>query len=171
MKNNATRLTFANLTESRKSCYLETKLRNDAQDACDSGTYHTFKESYNALSFQLNKIAPTNENIGHRIVALVDFSINEEVGIAWWQYQDDNKTVIFWGLDVYMPFRRQGYAKLAIKLVERMVRDNGYKTIRGAVFASNTPSVQLHKSCGYEITSVFFMKTIKPGLKQQLQQE
>lgn len=91
--------------------------------------------SYNGRRFQM--LAAENDGILVGSVSLFE----QEPGIA------------SEGVEIYPPYRRQGYAYAALKLLWE--QSQGYHTITAQIRKDNTASLALHRKLGFEIVNEF----------------
>lgn len=65
-------------------------------------------------------------------------------------YQQDIG-VISTGIEIFMPYRKCGYALESMELILKYARQKGYRKIINQVRQDNTASIELHKKLGYFI--------------------
>ncbi len=65
-------------------------------------------------------------------------------------------------LKVFEPFRRQGHAEHAMRLLEQVVRDHGAQKLSLHVFGDNHGARQLYVKLGYAETNVMMSKSLTP---------
>ena len=66
------------------------------------------------------------------------------------------------GVEIYPPFRRQGFASKALTLLIQRAKGLGYTTMVAQIRQDNIPSLALHKKMGFAITDQFTNKRGKP---------
>ena len=59
--------------------------------------------------------------------------------------------VISTGIEIFMPYRKCGYALESMELILKYARQKGYRKIINQVRQDNTASIELHKKLGYFI--------------------
>lgn len=66
------------------------------------------------------------------------------------------------GIEIYPPFRRNGYACAALKLLICFAHELGYSTMAAQIRQDNEASLALHRKLGFSITGEFVNKRGKP---------
>lgn len=102
--------------------------------------------------------APTYQGKVHKLLAITDN--NQVVGYVSF-IETENETVSI-GVEVYAPFRRQGYAYTAISQLLTMANAYGYSTATGQVRKDNTASLALCRKLGFTIVNEGISKRGKP---------
>ena len=62
------------------------------------------------------------------------------------------------GPEVFSPFRKKGYAYIAMKMLLALAAEKGYKEAEGEVRIENAASIALHNKLGYKIEKEFINK-------------
>ena len=86
----------------------------------------------------------------------------DDVGMLWLAVQEQGgvtKAFVF-DVQIYEPFRRQGYGTAAFQAMEEKVNDLGLDTITLHVFGSNHPAREMYKKLGYVETDVMMAKQL-----------
>lgn len=88
----------------------------------------------------------TKDNFIHMVVN----GDNEDVGIIWYQkYMED--TAFICDFLIYEKFRKQGYGRQTLLLVEKEAKEKGLVKILLNVFKYNKPAFSLYESLEYKI--------------------
>lgn len=83
-------------------------------------------------------------------------------------YAHDDGTVSD-GVEIYLPFRRCGFAVKALALLADMAREKGYQVLRAQVRVDNTASLSLHKHAGFRVTRTYINRKGNEVCDMQLQ--
>lgn len=62
------------------------------------------------------------------------------------------------GIEIYVPFRRQGYALAALKELMEYASSLGYRTVTAQIRQDNAASLALHEKLGFQIVDRFINK-------------
>ena len=75
---------------------------------------------------------------GHFLYSVRDDSLPAEVGILWFALRDSGIGLTLWIYDIiHEQFRRRGYARRTLELVEDKARELGAKRVELHVFGHN----------------------------------
>ena len=74
--------------------------------------------------------------------------------------QDDGS--VSEGVEIYTPFRRQGFAYTAASMLFRYAKDLGYQTVTEQIRQDNVASLALHDKLGFRIADSFINKRGNP---------
>jgi len=80
-----------------------------------------------------------------------------EYGEIRWKYNED-KSAILHRLMVHPKYEGKGIAKELVKYVERLAKENHYRSIRLDVFSKNLRAVSFYKKLGYEVAGEFQLR-------------
>lgn len=83
----------------------------------------------------------------------------EKVGIIWYGIAKENEAFIC-DLIIFEKYRRKGYGKLAMTLLEEHVKSMGINKITLHVFGHNQPAIALYEKMGYKTFSMHMAKEI-----------
>lgn len=76
-------------------------------------------------------------------------------------YEQEDGTVSE-GIEIYPPYRRQGYARAALTALLQHAKAQGFQTVTAQVRQDNTASVALHQKLAFQVTGSFVNKRGKP---------
>ena len=62
------------------------------------------------------------------------------------------------GVEIYLPYRRLGYAYSAVTILLQRAHSDGLKTVTAQIRQDNVASLKLHKKLGFETTGSFTNK-------------
>lgn len=109
----------------------------------EENAFESAKKSFNGL---LPQGKYTNDNFIYVVVN----SYNEDVGIIWYQkYKEDIAFIC--DFLIFEKFRKQGYGKQTLLLLEKEAKEKGLNKILLNVFKYNKPAFLLYKSLKYKI--------------------
>ena len=93
---------------------------------------------------------------GHHIVHIVTQAEDaRRVGYLWWFVADKEgaRRAFIFDIEIDTPFRRRGYARAALGVLESWARREELASVSLHVFASNTGAIALYESLGYVMTT------------------
>ncbi|MBQ8748524.1 MAG: GNAT family N-acetyltransferase [Oscillospiraceae bacterium] len=102
--------------------------------------------------------APTYQGQVNKLLAITD---NVQV-VGYVSFIETASATVSIGVEVYAPFRRQGYAYAALLQLLTMANAYGYHTAAGQVRKDNTASLALCRKLGFSIVSEGISKRGKP---------
>ena len=102
--------------------------------------------------------APTYQGKVHKLLAITD----KDQVVGYVSFIEAESRVASIGVEVYAPFRRQGYAYAAISQLLTIANACGYNTATGQVRKDNTASLALCRKLGFTIISEGISKRGKP---------
>ena len=71
---------------------------------------------------------------------------------------DQNDGVVSEGVEIYPPYRRQGFAYHAVSMSLQYAKEGGFKVVSVEIRQDNIASLALHKKLGFLITDSFCNK-------------
>ena len=97
-----------------------------------------------------NELLPQGKYTKDNYIYVVINSDNEDVGFIWYQkYKEDIAFIC--DFLILEKFRKQGYGKQTLLLLEKEAKEKGLNKILLNVFKYNKPAFSLYKSLEYEI--------------------
>ena len=102
--------------------------------------------------------APTYQGKVHKLLAITD---NDQV-VGYVSFIETANETVSIGVEVYAPFRRQGYAYAAISQLLTMANACNYHTATAQIRKDNTESLALFHKLGFAIVSEAISKRGKP---------
>lgn len=141
--------------------YLESQITQYAEDKIRAGTWNE-NEAIDLSRESFAKLLPDGRNtVGHSIMTITDEATTDKVGILWVEWKNmEHKSSYIWDLVIYEKYRRRSYGTLALKSLEKMVKDRGLSSITLHVFGHNKPAVSLYKSLGYFCTDMIMKREL-----------
>jgi ribosomal protein S18 acetylase RimI-like enzyme len=98
---------------------------------------------------------------GHRFFSIVRSSDRKAVGLLWIQVEGAPKQSAFiFNIEIFRAFRRRGFGRQAMKLLEEEARRLDLESIRLHVFGHNTAARSLYEQLGYVATNVQMKKRL-----------
>ncbi len=89
------------------------------------------------------------------------FKDNENIGYVWYgDRRGKDREAFIYDLMIYEDYRRNGFGKETIKLVEKQAKENNYETISLHVFGENEIAVKLYESLNYKPFSIHMSKEL-----------
>ena len=102
--------------------------------------------------------APSYQGKVHKLLAITD---NDQV-VGYVSFIETASETVSIGVEVYAPFRRQGYAYAAISQLLTMANAYGYHTAAWQVRKDNAASLALCRKLGFTVVSEGMSKRGKP---------
>lgn len=96
------------------------------------------------------ELLPEGKNTKDNYICVIQNNSNEDAGFIWYQKFNGNMAFICDFL-VIEKYRRRGYGRAALLLVEKDAKKKGLNQILLNVFRYNKPAFALYKSVGYGI--------------------
>jgi ribosomal protein S18 acetylase RimI-like enzyme len=86
------------------------------------------------------------------------------VGSVWYSIRSEGarRTAFICDLLVHEDWRRRGFGRQALVLVEAAVRDVGAESVGLNVFETNGPAQAMYRALGYSVVSAFMEKVLSP---------
>jgi ribosomal protein S18 acetylase RimI-like enzyme len=140
--------------------YLEQTTREYAEDNVRAGRWSA-EEALSESQKQLQSLLPAGlETPQQYFFTILGGSVEQKVGVVWLAIEPRGAFV--YDLRVFEPFRRQGHAEEAMRLLEGVARARGAQKISLHVFAENQGARKLYSKLGYSETNVMMSKPLPP---------
>jgi RimJ/RimL family protein N-acetyltransferase len=155
-------LTLAGMDEARFREYRKHLVRNYADDKVRAGTWSAQVADTKSAQDVDALLPEGTATRGHFLYSVRDESVLAEVGVLWISEQESGTGRSIWIYDILIhePFRRQGYARRTLKLVEAKARELGATKVDLHVFGHNQSARALYENTGYRPTSIIMSKPI-----------
>ena len=142
--------------------YIEYLIVQYAQENVDAGRWPkagALTRSREDTEKQLPRGIETENNYFFEIKVP---EINESVGWIWLSLEnsDITNTVFIYDLEIKAEYRRQGYAKLALKEIEGFAATHKVANIGLHVFSQNEGARALYAEMGFQTVSLNMMKKV-----------
>ena len=140
--------------------YLEEAIRDYAEEKVKAGNWQAgeaVERSRAEFSLLLPKGLATE---GQHIFSIVDSETRERVGMIWLGGIAGVERPLLYIYDfvIFEAYRRKGYGKQALQLVELFAGAQGANELGLHVFGHNAPARALYQKLGYEETNVSMRK-------------
>ena len=154
---------FREMSDDEFEKFVENSVLDYSQDLIKSG-FCSEEIAFNTAKKQFNDLLPQGKYTENNFLNVAVNSDNEAVGIIW--YNKYNETVAFiCDFLIHEKFRKKGYGKQTLLLLEAEAKEKGYNKILLHVFAFNKTAISLYDFIGYKIVkedggSIYMMKDI-----------
>ena len=82
-----------------------------------------------------------------------------EVGIIWYGTVEKAPGALFlFDFEIWTQYRRNGYGRSSLELLEKKAREEGWKQLELHVFGHNSAAIALYQQAGFEITDINMRK-------------
>ena len=155
-------LTLAGMDQARFREYRDHLVRNYADDKVRAGTWSA-EEAQRKSAEDVDALLPEGTATpGHFLYSVRDESIPAEVGVLWISEQESGTGRSVWIYDILIhePFRRHGYARRTLKLIEDKAKELAATKVELHVFGHNKGARALYENTGYRPTSIIMSKPI-----------
>ncbi len=82
------------------------------------------------------------------------------VGVIWFELRNDNRDAYVYDLIIWPEYRRLGYGRQVLLIMETLLREWGVGSVILSVFSHNTVARLLYESLGYSSRSNLMMKKL-----------
>jgi ribosomal protein S18 acetylase RimI-like enzyme len=143
--------------------YRERLAREYAADKVRAGVW-SHAEAEGRASRELDELLPdgpaTRDNF---LYSVRDGTVPAEVGIVWFAVMNSGVGRWLWiyHIIVHEQFRRRGYARRTLELVEEKARELGAGKVELHVFGHNDGARALYEQMGYGVTSIIMAKQVR----------
>jgi ribosomal protein S18 acetylase RimI-like enzyme len=97
----------------------------------------------------------------HRFFSIVRLPDRKAVGMLWIQVESGPRPASYvFNIEIFKPYRRHGYARQAMKLLEQEAKRLSLESIRLHVFGHNVAARSLYEQLGYVATNVYMRKRL-----------
>jgi len=143
--------------------YREHLARDYAEDKVRAGVWSS-AESESRAAQELDELLPDGTTTrDHFLYSVRDDSVPAEVGIVWFALIDSGVGRSLWIYDIIIheKFRRRGYARRTLELVEEKARELDASKVELHVFGHNDGTRALYEQMGYGVTSIIMAKRVR----------
>jgi RimJ/RimL family protein N-acetyltransferase len=162
MSTGGAKIKLVELDEASYREYREDLTRDYAQDKVRAGVWST-AEAESRAAQELDELLPDGPATrDHFLYSVRDESVPAEVGVVWFAVRNSGVGRSLWIYDIiiYEQFRRRGYARRSLELVEDEARDLGARRVELHVFGHNEGARTLYEQMGYGVTSLIMAKPV-----------
>lgn len=108
------------------------------------------EEAFEEAQKSINELLPKGKDTENNFFYTIVNSENEDVGMIWYgQYKE--KTAFISDFLIFEKFRKKGYGRQALLLLDKDAEGKGFKKILLHVFRFNTTAFNLYSSLGYQM--------------------
>ena len=143
--------------------YREHLARDYAMEKVKAGVWSRAEADSKAAQ-ELDELLPDGPaSRGHSLYSVWDDSRSAEVGILWFALEGSGVGRSIWIYDIitHEQFRRRGYARRTLELVEDKARELGASKVELHVFGHNDGARALYEQMGYGVTSITMAKQVR----------
>ena len=140
--------------------YLDRLIRSYADEHIKAGRWSR-EDGLAEARKEVEKLLPAGrESRNQFFLSIVSGAEEQHVGAVWLAIEPRGGFV--YDLLVFERYRRQGFAREAMLLLERIARDKGARKISLHVFGHNQAARSLYARLGYVETDVVMSKELAP---------
>lgn len=134
-----------------------------AQDLIKSGQCNT-ETALERAKKDVTAILPQGKDTPNNYIYTMENDQNEDLGYIWYSKYNDTMAFIC-DFFIIEKFRKKGYGKQTLLLLEDEVKKKNLNKICLHVFTFNEPAISLYKSVGYKIVkeepgSMYMLKEV-----------
>lgn len=102
----------------------------------------------------------------HYLWSIVNTELDTVIGTVWIQnrHRGEKRTAHVLNIVIFRPYRRMGYARQAMLLVEDRMRSQGADELTLHVFGHNESALNLYRSLDFKIIEISMAKALKKPL-------
>ncbi len=103
---------------------------------------------------QLKQLLPDGiKTKGHTLLKVVETRSSNAVGAIWFKLESEADRAFLYYIEIHEPYRGKGYGKIAMNLLEDLLREKNVKSLGLHVFADNQVALNLYKRQGFSTGS------------------
>lgn len=138
--------------------YLNLAIPSYANDNIESGRWDE-NGSLERSKKEFDHLLPEGlESKNNYLFNVIEHNNNNNVGYIW--VKVDSTASFIYDIGIYKDYRRKGYAKSALNLIEGVVSKLGVTSIGLHVFHQNSGAQDLYNRLGYQVVSHNMCKVI-----------
>lgn len=160
--NSMAEIKLVEMREAHFQTYREDLAREYAADKVRAGVWSRAEAGGRARR-ELDELLPEGPATpGHSLYSVRDESVPAEVGNVWFAVIDSGVGRSLWIYDliIHEQFRRRGYARRTLELVEEKAVELGARRVELHVFGHNHGARTLYEEVGYGVTSIIMAKPV-----------
>lgn len=140
---------FRELSDDEFNKFAQRDILDYSKDLIKSGL-STEENALEDATKSFNELLPEGKDSKDNYIYMIINSHNDGVGFIWYQKYKEDMAFICDFL-ILEEFRKQGYGKKALLLLEKEAKEKGLNKILLNVFKYNKPAFSLYKSLKYKI--------------------
>lgn len=154
---------FREISDDEYEKFIETSVLDYSQDLIKSNMCSEEK-AFKSAKKQFDELLPQGKYTIDNYIYTVVNSENENVGVIWYRKNNESVAYICEFL-IFEKFRKKGYGKQTLLLLDNDVKVKGYTKILLHVFRFNKTAFSLYDSLGYKVVkedgeSIYMLKDI-----------
>ena len=156
-------ITLTELDEAPYREFREDLTRDYALDKVRAGVWST-AEAESRAARELDELLPDGPATrDHFLYSVRDESVPAEVGVLWFALRDSGvgRTLWIYDIVIHEQFRRRGYARRTLELVDEKAGELGARKVELHVFGHNAGARMLYEQMGYGVTSIIMAKPVR----------
>jgi len=150
------------MTENEFQAYRQRAVEEYAQEHVRAGNWHPSEALQKAEKEFLQLLPDGVASKNHYLLSLEDDHSAVQVGMIWFAVRDkaSHPSAFIYDFVIYKEFRRQGYGRQTLTVLEEKAKELGLDTISLHVFGHNQAAIALYQQAGYETTSLYMAKKL-----------
>lgn len=155
-------VTLNDMTELEYESFKTIQIELYAKDKIKAGSW-SIKEANKKAKDSFNYFVPYGMGTeNHYFYSILDTDLRKSVGGLWFTVVDKNqcKELYIMQILIYEEYRKSGYGKTTMSLLETHSRKLGVRKILLHSMAHNEAAINLYKRCGYKIVEVDMLKEL-----------
>ena len=151
---------FTSLTEENFNNYSTFLIKEQADDqikALKCSKAESFALAENGLKQLLPYGIKTTNNFFYNVC---DLNKDLIIGFIWYKINENQNKLFLYQIYVFENFRRKGYGRQIIELLEIKAKELKVQKIEFHVFYHNSIAIDLYKKMNYNITDIIMTKNI-----------
>lgn len=154
---------FREISDDEFKEFIEKSVLDYSQDLIKSDL-SSKENAFEDAKKQFDELLPEGKYTINNYIYTVVSSENEGVGIIWYRKNSESEAFICEFL-IFEKFRKKGYGKQTLLLLDNDVKEKGFDKILLHVFRFNKTAFSLYDSLGYKIVkedgeSIYMLKDI-----------
>ena len=150
------------MTEDEFRAYRQRAAESYAQEHIRAGNWHPSEALQKAEKEFLQLLPDGVASKNQYLFSLEDDHSGAQVGMIWFAVQDkaSHPSAFIYDFVIYEEFRRQGYGRQTLAVLEGKAKELGLDTISLHVFGHNQAAIALYQQAGYETTSLYMAREL-----------
>jgi len=140
---------FREMTDDEFNKFLEGSILSYSTDLVRAGMYSAEAAFINSKE-QFNLLLPQGNYTQNQYLYIIENNENEDLGHIWYEKNEENIAFIC-NFFILEKFRKKGYGRQALLLVEKDAKSKDFNKIFLHVFKFNDNAISLYKSIGYKV--------------------
>ena len=142
-------ISFRNMTDVEYEKFVETSVLDYSQNLIKSGECSE-ENGFECAENQFKELLPQGKYTEDNFFCVVVNDENENVGVIWYRKHTEGIAFITDFL-IYKQFRKKGYGRATLLLLDSEAKAKGYNKILLHVFKFNETAFSLYSSLGYKV--------------------